>query len=219
MFIRLFIFLFLSVIVVLQASSYSQTMKEKKIYPMGQKIHQKKCPHLEISQYASYDSLLQAVEEQHICGNLNTKYSEALSLYLWDKTRNHTKHYEKLTVDKKEKCPVCGMFLYKYPQWISRIYYDDKSFSFDGIKDMMKFYFDNKEGVRELLVQDYYTGKTIDAKQAYFVIGSDVYGPMGNELIAFDTLKSAKHFLLDHRGKKVIEFSEITPELVYKLDE
>jgi len=219
MFIRLFIFLFLPIIVVLQASSYSQTMKEKKIYPMGQKIHQKKCPHLDISQYTSYESLLQALQEQHICGNLNTKYSEALSLYLWDKTRNHIKHYEKLTVDKKEKCPVCGMFLYKYPQWVSRIYYGDKSFSFDGIKDMMKFYFDNKEGVRELLVQDYYTGKTINAKQAYFVIGSDVYGPMGNEFIAFDTLKSAKHFLLDHRGKKVIEFSEITPELVYKLDE
>jgi nitrous oxide reductase accessory protein NosL len=220
MFIRLVSFLIVT-LGVFASSQYSQNIKVKKIYPIGEKIYKKKCSNIDLSSYKSYEELLYAIESKDICSHLNKKHAEYLALYLWDTTRNnqHHTHYEKLTVDTQEKCPVCGMFLYKYPQWVSRIYYGKKSFSFDGIKDMMKFYFQHKEGVSLLLVQDYYSAQTLDAKKAYYVIGSDVYGPMGNECIAFKTQKDAKRFLLDHRGKKVIRFSDITPNMVYKLDE
>ena len=70
-----------------------------------------------------------------------------------------------------------------------------------------------------MLTQGYYTQETIAVKDAYFVIGSDVYGPMGNELVAFKDKERAKNFLFDHHGRKILSFDAITPQTVYKLDE
>jgi nitrous oxide reductase accessory protein NosL len=68
-------------------------------------------------------------------------------------------------------------------------------------------------------VTDYYTQKAIEARDAYFVIRSDVYGPMGHELIPFASKEDAKTFYMDHKGGKILQFNEITKEDVYKLDE
>jgi len=201
--------------------NYSQAVKEKKLYPMGKKIYKQKCKEIDSASYKSYEELYRAIADENLCNTQNKRYMDAVSLYLWDKTRRAKKEkvYKKLTVNKTQKCPVCGMFLYKYPEWVTQINYESKSFAFDGVKDMFKFYFQNKEGVKDILVQDYYSGNTIDATKAFFVIGSDIYGPMGYELIPFKTLQSAKRFNLDHRGKNILKFSDITPEVVYKLDE
>ncbi len=83
----------------------------------------------------------------------------------------------------------------------------------------MKYYFDNKDGISKILVTDYYSQKAIDATKAYFVIGSDTYGPMGNELIPFLDENDAKTFYMDHRGTQVIKFEDIKEDEVYKLDE
>ena len=214
------IFLFLNTFL-LASPEYSSALKEKKLYPMGEKIYKLKCKTIDLSLYSSYEILQKEIEVKNLCGKLNPSHLEALSVYLWDsktQTRKAKKH-PKLTATKEEKCPVCGMFLYKYPTWISRINYEEKSFGFDGIKDMMKYYFEHKEGIVEMLVQEYYTQETLEAREAYFVSGSDVYGPMGNELLAFKDEKSAKRFLLDHKGKEILHFSAITPEKVYALDE
>ena len=201
--------------------NYSTAVKEKKLYPMGKKIYQQKCQKIDLESYKSFDELENDIAKKSLCQKLNHRYRDALLLYLWEVKREKkvTKHYEKLTVTKDEKCPVCGMFLYKYPRWVSRIEYADKNVSFDGIKDMMKYYFTHQQKIQEILVQDYYTQQTIDAKKAYFVLGSDVYGPMGNELIAFKDKKAAQRFSLDHRGKKTLLFKDITEDEVYKLDE
>jgi len=94
---------------------------------------------------------------------------------------------------------------------------------------MMKFYFDSKKwgtykefdknNITKILVSDYYSQNPIDAIKAYYVIGSDVYGPMGNELIPFKNKSDAKRFLLDHRAKKILRFNQLTPTKVYKLDD
>ena len=45
-----------------------------------------------------------------------------------------------LKPDKQEKCPVCGMFVYKYPDWTAQIIFSDQSqFYFDGVKDLFKY--------------------------------------------------------------------------------
>jgi len=199
----------------------SQAIKEKKIYPMGEKIHTKRCQKIDVSLYESYELLQDAISKSRQCKSLSAKHQEALCLYLWDVKRQAATRviYPKLTVTKDEKCPVCGMFLYKYPTWIARINYTNGSFAFDGNKDMMKYYFEHKEDIKEILVQDYYTQNTLEAREAFFVLGSDVYGPMGNELIAFRDMKSAKRFMFDHRAKEIFSFEELTPQKVYKLDE
>ena len=44
-----------------------------------------------------------------------------------------------------DKCPVCGMFVAKYPDWVAEIIFKDGSaVYFDGCKDMFKYYFNLK---------------------------------------------------------------------------
>ena len=200
---------------------YSNAVKIKKLYPMGEKIYKKRCPTLELNIYKDFDDLEQDVRDKKVCGELSQRYADAVLLYLWEVKRTNAteKHYAKLTVNKTDKCPVCGMFLYKYPRWVARIEYGNKKLSFDGVKDMMKYYFKHKNNITLMLVQDYYSQESIDAKKAYYVIGSDLYGPMGNELIAFKDKKEAQRFALDHRAKNIVSFDAITLDMVYALDE
>jgi copper chaperone NosL len=123
---------------------------------------------------------------------------------------------------KGEKCPVCGMFVYKYPDWVAEIVFRDGSREvFDGAKDLFRYLFDmrafgGKKGpgeVAALFVTDYYTLEPIDGKPAFYVIGSDVYGPMGKELIPFARREDAEEFLRDHGGRKIVVFNEVAPEL------
>lgn len=123
---------------------------------------------------------------------------------------------------KGEKCPVCGMFVYKYPDWVAELLFTDGSRAvFDGAKDLFRFFFDMRRfggtkgrgDVAVVFVTDYYTLEPIDGKQAFFVIGSDVYGPMGKELIPFEHRVDAEEFLRDHGGRRIVRFDEVEPEL------
>ena len=60
--------------------------------------------------------------------------------------------------------------------------------------------------------------KNIDARKALFVLGSNVYGPMGKELVPFEKASDAQAFLRDHQGKKVLSFGEITPAILKSLE-
>ena len=128
---------------------------------------------------------------------------------------------------KKDKCPVCGMFVYKYPDWVAQIILTDGSvLFFDGAKDLFKFYFDIKKYTPEksqkdiaaIYVTEYYDMKLINGKEAFFVIGSDVYGPMGHELIPFASKADAELFKKDHGGTRILEFKGIKPVIIKKLD-
>jgi len=217
----LFLILIFSSLSLYAYPQISEAIKKKKIYPMGEKIYSKKCNNIDPSIFESYESMQEKILSDKLCKPLSQKYLEAVSLYLWDTKRDSKteKKLREIVVTKSEKCPICGMFVYKYPKWATQIFYADKHYSFDGAKDMFKYYFDNKEGITEVLILDWYTQKTIDATKAYYVIGSDVYGPMGHELIGFKNEVDAKTFYMDHRGTKIIRFEDVTQEEVYKLDE
>ena len=44
-----------------------------------------------------------------------------------------------VTASKADKCPVCGMFVAKYPDFLAQIIFADDSHAlFDGAKDMFK---------------------------------------------------------------------------------
>ncbi|RJR33293.1 MAG: nitrous oxide reductase accessory protein NosL [Desulfobacteraceae bacterium] len=128
---------------------------------------------------------------------------------------------------RQDKCPVCGMFVYKYPDWVGEIVFKNgKRVFFDGAKDLFKYYFDLKkyapgssiEDIAATYVSEYYGMKPIKAEEGFFVIGSDVYGPMGRELIPFSSGTDAETFLADHKGKTVLKFRDVTRETIQKLD-
>ncbi|MBW2146603.1 MAG: nitrous oxide reductase accessory protein NosL [Deltaproteobacteria bacterium] len=132
-----------------------------------------------------------------------------------------------ITVTKKDRCPVCGMFVHPYQKWITQIQFKDGSHhSFDGMKCMCRFFINpgkydstkKKQDIKLVLVRDFYTLKFIRHDTAFYVVGSDVFGPMGHELIPFDSKKNAGTFLADHNGLKIFRFHEINSELLDKLD-
>lgn len=127
----------------------------------------------------------------------------------------------------EEKCPVCGMFVAKYPDWVGEIIFNDGSVAFsDGAKDLFKYYFNLKKynpkkttaDIDAIYVTEYYNLKLINAYNALYVIGSDVYGPMGRELIPFETREDAEVFMKDHKGERILKFKEISLKKVMRLD-
>jgi len=166
-------------------------------------------------------------ESQSGLCKIKGKPLQMMSLYLWEVKRVN-KIAQKISAPHGAKCPVCGMFVYKYPKWAAMIEVNDihhHKLYFDGVKDMMKFYFNPKAYLdvhftkkdMSLFVTDYYTLNKIKANKAYFVTGSNIYGPMGNELIPFSKKSQAKNFIKDHGGK-IIEFKDININLLKNLE-
>jgi nitrous oxide reductase accessory protein NosL len=128
-------------------------------------------------------------------------------------------------IDRNARCPVCGMFVAKFPQWLVQLKLSDgRTETFDGVKDMMAYYHSPQSYgaaagvvVREVRVKDYYRQEWIDGRQAVYVLGGDVYGPMGHDLIAFGERSGAENFMKDHKGRRILLFTEITPQLIESL--
>ncbi|MEJ2117708.1 MAG: nitrous oxide reductase accessory protein NosL [Alphaproteobacteria bacterium] len=127
----------------------------------------------------------------------------------------------------EDTCPVCGMFVAKYPYWIATVLFKDgHADHFDGPKDFFKYLHDMKkyargrkrEQITAMGVTGYYDAKRIDAANAIYVIGSDVLGPMGHELVPLVDEAEAKEFLADHKGLRFLSFDAVKPELLTKLD-
>ena len=128
---------------------------------------------------------------------------------------------------QQDRCPVCGMFVSMFADWNGEITFRDSTrVTFDGPKDLFKYYLNVKKynpsktraDVVMISVKDYSTKTPIDAQKAFYVIWGDVYGPMGNEPVPFEKEDDAQKFLKEHRGRKILLFTDITTELLYSLD-
>ncbi len=129
-------------------------------------------------------------------------------------------HFAK--AEKEDICPVCGMSLTEHPMWVAVIMFKDgKHVKFHGPKNMLIYYFNigkytKKYRVKDiagLYVTEYYSLKHIKAQKAYYAVGSDVKGPMGDELIPLKDIESYEKFLKEHGGK-IMTFDEITSEII-----
>ena len=138
-----------------------------------------------------------------------------------------SQHPEPPKPGKSHKCPVCGMLVHRYPDFVASITFSDHHMVFfDGVKDMLKYYFNlpkyapnrKAEEIRDIFVTEYYDMHAMDARKAIYVLGSDVFGPMGHELIPLRSLDDARMFRKDHKGRRIVRFKEITPALIRQLD-
>ena len=127
----------------------------------------------------------------------------------------------------RDLCPVCGMMVSKYPNWVAVVTWKDgHAHYFDGAKDLFKFLNDlpkfapghRRDDIAGIHVTDFYNLARIDARQAFFVAGSDVLGPMGHELVPLASKADADDFMKDHKGKKLYTFDRIPAGLPYALD-
>ena len=123
----------------------------------------------------------------------------------------------------KDRCPVCGMFVAPYPDWVAAIALDNgKWLYFDGCKDLFRYYFASVAGKTAtaantfsgIYVTEYYTTQFVPAREVFYVLGSDVLGPMGKELIPVAGQEQAETFMRDHSGRRILRFDEVRPELL-----
>jgi copper chaperone NosL len=134
---------------------------------------------------------------------------------------------EDISPTRKTKCPVCGMFTAMFAGWNAKIEFKDSTTAtFDGSKCMFKYFLDikkydpskSRDDIAAVSVNDYYEKTPSDALRAYYVIWSDVYGPMGHEPIPFAKEADAKKFLKEHKGERIIRFKDVDMKLITSLD-
>lgn len=113
------------------------------------------------------------------------------------------------------RCPVCGMFVAPYPNWIATITLaSGERLAFDGPKDMFRFMMElpsfrpdlKPEDLKQFQVTEYYSTRKVDAASVFFIAGSDVLGPMGQELVPVAGKEQAETFLKDHGGTAIMQF-------------
>ena len=187
----------------------------------GKKIFESMCDVNQIKEFNSIGEAKQYLIDNNTCKNLDSSMLQAVSIYLYNPLYAADKS-KMINIPEDAKCPVCGMFVSKFPKWVAQIQLQDgHNHYFDGVKDMMKFYFNptkyhahSNEQILQMNVTDYYSLESTDGKKAYYVLGSNVYGPMGEELIPFKNEDEAKKFMADHFGKKVVSFDEIKEEMI-----
>jgi nitrous oxide reductase accessory protein NosL len=119
------------------------------------------------------------------------------------------------------------MFVARYPEWIATVLWADGTAAhFDGAKDCYKYLLDlpryapgrRAADITAIGVTEYYALARIDARQARYVVGSDVLGPMGHELVPLADAADAAAFRDDHAGVAVVRHGDVTLALLAALD-
>ncbi len=115
-------------------------------------------------------------------------------------------------------CGNCGMPSQEYPQFHSKIKTEaGKEVWFCSTKCMFIATLKPKSILKNLAesqVMDYYDSKFISAKEAFYVTGSDVPGPMGADLIPHKSKEAAEEFMKEHKGKEILSFDEINMQVM-----
>jgi nitrous oxide reductase accessory protein NosL len=151
-----------------------------------------------------------------------------------------------VSLDQDDQCEVCGMVIPNHPGPTTEIFYADETPSghpnparFDSTWEAFQYDFErqNKGWTRQVFyVTDYSAvdyelttdgGDTlisthvaaddfVDAETVTFVVGSDVKGAMGRDLIGFTEQSDAESFQSEHGGS-LVEFDEVTEGTIAEL--
>jgi nitrous oxide reductase accessory protein NosL len=119
-------------------------------------------------------------------------------------------------LDLSARCPLCNMEAGASASGPAALVFNDgkvvglagTAHLLDYLLEPGKYGFDTKN-VKDIYVTDFGTKKFVDAKKAYFVLGSDLKGMMGPAVVAFSKKERAEAFKAEHKGKGVVTFSKI----------
>jgi len=118
--------------------------------------------------------------------------------------------------------------LKKYPKWLCEATLKNgKIVQFVSVKSMMQIYqhqdyFKKRKvldaEIDKIYVQDFISGKKVDATKAVYLFGSRVVGPHGDDLIPFSSEENAKLFMMKNGGTKILPYAKLTKGLIRYLD-
>lgn len=113
----------------------------------------------------------------------------------------------------------------KEPKWVCKIELTNgKKLFFISPKSMIEFYqrpgkwdfigVKSESDFKDIIVTDFKTLKPIDALGAFYIYGTNVISPSGDDLIPFASYTDAKEFSKVNRGQRIFSFKEISPALI-----
>ncbi len=130
--------------------------------------------------------------------------------------------------DQNATDPVYLLPLKQYPKWLCQAELTNgKKVQFVSVKSMMQVYQHQDyfrrhklldANISKLFVQDFLSGKRIEAPKAVYLFGSRLVGPHGDDLIPFENKKSAQIFMLKYGGTKLLPFQRLSKGLIRYLD-
>ncbi len=117
--------------------------------------------------------------------------------------------------DNLDRCPICGMYPARYPQHKCQLTLaNGKVVHFCATHCLFKYlgiyqeYTDSAIKNNQIWVIDYATSQWVYAQNAYYLIGTDVKGPMGKEALPFINKRDAQEFQAKHGGK-ILNFANL----------
>lgn len=125
-------------------------------------------------------------------------------------------------------CPVCRMKVKASDPWAAEIYYTDRTkIMFESPGDMLAFYTSPKSygvddahkeraNIEKIVVKDYQSKQSTDARQAVFVYKSKINGPMGADFLPFASRADAEAFVTANGGTP-LSLNEVTGDMARDL--
>lgn len=155
-----------------------------------------------------------------------------------------TERPEATSLTEEDNCDVCGMVIPNHPGPSSEIFYADNEPNdhpnparFDSTWEAFQFDFAREDWTRQAFyVTDYSSveyeirsddgqqlisrhvarASFVDARSVTFVVGSEVVGTMGKDLIAFSDETDAEAFSQEYGGD-LVAFEDVTPTMISQL--
>jgi copper chaperone NosL len=115
---------------------------------------------------------------------------------------------------KEERCRHCGMKIDRSSSWRTELVLADGSvLSFDTPRCALTSWRNGTTQASTIRVQEYYERAFRDGESVRFVIGSDVVGPMGPDLVPVDPSQVDK-FIHDHHADRALKLADVTVEVL-----
>lgn len=115
---------------------------------------------------------------------------------------------------KDARCKHCGMKIDPASAWRAELVGDDgKVTQFDTPRCALTSWRSGTTPAKAIRVQEYYDRQMRDGNDVRFVVGGDVVGPMGPDIVPVDPPRSSK-FIQDHTADRALRLEEITPQIL-----
>lgn len=129
-------------------------------------------------------------------------------------------------IETHKECPLCGMIPAKYPLFNCQIIFEDGTYeAFDSAAGLLVYlYFPDKTGfevkkVKKIYFKDYLQETWLDADSTWFVVGSEILGPMGIEFLPVCSEKLAIDLKNREQGAAIVPFNKIDRQFMIKAGE
>jgi nitrous oxide reductase accessory protein NosL len=126
----------------------------------------------------------------------------------------------RMQISEQDRCPVCAMPVAEHERFSAALALADGSAYYFCTPGCMlrawlrpeRYLNRPREQLLKPVARDYFTGDFIDGRNALWVAGSDVVGPMGPALVALKSEADLPVFRKRHGAVRVFRLSALHPE-------